>query len=360
MIKNSRSIQEYLNLFNINIGCLNDKLRNAQSAFVKAGDVKLATTPYSIVYQEDRIKLKHYGILKSAQQKLNTPLLVVYALVNRETMLDLNPTQSVVKALMANGVDLYMIDWGYPTYNDKYLTIGDHVLGYMNNVVDCIRKRSGVKQLNIMGICMGGTLSLMYSALFPGKVKNLVLTVTPANFETREGLLHQWVSGLDVDTLVDTHGNIPGYMLNLIFLMLSPVRLMIEKYVIFLEHSSDPAFTENFLRMEKWIFDCPDVPGETFRQFITDCYQNNLLINSKMNIDGHRIDLKNISMPLLNITADYDMLVPTSSCYLPKDKTGSNDTETVCLKTGHIGIYVSRKTQQHFTPKIVNWLRVRD
>ena len=56
-------------------------------------------------------------------------------------------------------------------------------------------------------------------------------------------------------------------------------------------------FVENFIRMEKWIFDSPDVPGETFRQFITDCYQKNLLIQSKLEVGGQTVDLKKITMP---------------------------------------------------------------
>jgi polyhydroxyalkanoate synthase len=253
-----------------------------------------------------------------------------------------------------------MIDWGYPEYNDKYLTLGDHVLGYIDTVVDVIRTRCKVRRLNLMGVCMGGTLAVIYAALFPEKVKNLVSTVTPLNFRTQKGLLNQWLQGLDVDKLVDTFGNIPGALLNLIFLLLNPVRLLVDKYVTFLERSNETAYVENFVRMEKWIFDSPDVPGETFRQFVKDCYQRNLLIENQMEIDGHLIDLGKISMPVLNIYARHDHLVPWETCHLPSEKVASNDVENICLETGHIGIYVSRKSQRQFAPKIADWLRHRE
>jgi polyhydroxyalkanoate synthase len=172
--------------------------------------------------------------------------------------------------------------------------------------------------------------------------------------------LNQWLQGFNVDKLVDSFGNIPGALLNLIFLMLNPVRLVVDKYVMFLERSNDTAFVENFIRMEKWIFDSPDVPGETFRQFAKDCYQRNLLIENLMTIDGHCIDLGKMSMSILNIYARYDHLVPWETCYLPSEKVASNDVENICLETGHIGIYVSRKSQRHFAPKIADWLRLRD
>ncbi|MGD9014352.1 MAG: class III poly(R)-hydroxyalkanoic acid synthase subunit PhaC, partial [Desulfobacterales bacterium] len=69
-------------------------------------DSDIATTPYEVVYQEDRVKLKHY--IPVTDIKYKTPLLVVYALINRETMLDLQPGRSVVETLLAHGVDLYM------------------------------------------------------------------------------------------------------------------------------------------------------------------------------------------------------------------------------------------------------------
>jgi len=107
-------------------------------------------------------------------------------------------------------------------------------------------------------------------------------------------------------------------------------------------------FVENFLRMEKWIFDSPDLPGEVFRQFIKDCYQENKLIRNRLKVGGRRVDLKKISMPLLNIYGRFDHLVPPEACDQLTRHVGSTDTEDICLDTGHIGIYVSSKCQKEF------------
>ena len=139
-----------------------------------------------------------------------------------------------------------------------------------------------IEKINLMGICMGGTFWVIYSALYPEKIKNLITTVTPTNFDTEQGLLHVWMKHMDVDRMVDSFGNMPGDIMNFGFLLLNPARLMIDKYVSLLENIDDSRFVENFVRMEKWIFDSPDVPGETFRQFIKDLYQENLLINNQM------------------------------------------------------------------------------
>lgn len=330
----------------------------AKDVLLSRLNTEIAPTPYDVVYEEDRVKLKHYKPVREIAYK--TPLLVTYAMVNRETMLDLQHGRSVVQRFLDAGIDLYMIDWWYPTRKDRYLTIDDHVNGYMDSMVDVVRKETGRNQLNLMGICMGGTYSVMYAALHPRKIKNLVLTVTPVNFDTDQGLLNVWARSIDADAMVDAYGNIPGDILNLGFLLLNPPRLMVDKYVGFLENIDDRDFVENFVRMEKWIFDSPDLPGETFRQFIKDLYQKNLLFKNMMELNGKRIDLKKITMPVLNIYARYDHLVPPEACQFTTGKVGSRDTEDVSLDTGHIGIYVSSKTQREFAPKIIEWLRERD
>ncbi len=333
------------------------KVQKASEVLLGSLETDISVTPHEIVYAEDRVKLKHYT---PAEKKHDLPLLIVYALINRETMLDLQPGRSVIQNFLDEGIEIYMIDWGYPTRKDRYLTIDDHVNGYMDNIVDFIRDRHDLPKINLMGICMGGAFSVMYAALHSEKIKNLVTTVTPTNFDTDKGLLHIWMRNAGADLFTDTYGNMPGDVMNLGFLLLNPARLMIDKYVGFFENIDNKAFVENFIRMEKWIFDSPDVPGETFRQFIVDCYQKNLLIQSKLELGGKRVDLKNITMPLLNFYGKYDHLVPPEACELLTRHVGSNDVEDICLNTGHIGIYVSSKCQKEFSPKIARWLKERE
>lgn len=355
----TQSIAVDLILKNLAKGTEAAKTRAKKASEVLLGPLEtdIATTPYEVVYQEDRVKLKHY---KPEKIEHKIPLLVVYALINRETMLDLQPGRSVVQSFMDHGVEVYMVDWGYPTRKDRYVSIDDHVNGYMDNIVDFILERHQLPRLNLMGICMGGAFSVMYSALHPEKIKNLITTVTPTNFDTDKGLLHVWMKGMNMDELAKSFGNMNGDLMNLGFLLLNPARLMFDKYVGFMENADKKEFVENFIRMEKWIFDSPDVPGETFRQFISDCYHKNLLIQSKLELGGKRVDLSRITMPLLNMYGKFDHLVPPEAAELLPSKVGSKDVEDICLPTGHIGIYVSSKIQKLFVPKISEWLKERE
>lgn len=333
-------------------------LREARNVLLSPMNTDIATTPYEVVYEEDRVKLKYYK--PDTEFRLTHPFLIVYAQVNRETMLDLQPRRSVVETFLNAGLDFYMIDWGYPTRKDRYLTLDDHINGYIDNIVEFILEKHKMPKLHLMGICQGGTFCVAYTALHPEKIKNLVTTVTPTNFDTDDSLLNIWSRALNPDELVEAYGNIPGDIMNLGFLLLNPARLMIDKYVGFLENVNNFNFVENFVRMERWIFDSPDLPAETFREFITNFYKKNLLIKNELEVGGKKVDLKKITMPVLNIYAKYDHLVPPAACNQFVSKIGSQDKEDLCLDTGHIGIYVSSKTQKEFGPKIIRWLMERD
>lgn len=317
-------------------------------------DTSVGATPSELVYQEDKMKLFHYI---PVQKKLHSPpILMVYALINRQYMLDLQPDRSVIQYLINQGLDVYIIDWGYPTPMDRFITLEDYIEGYLNNAVDEVLRHSGASKVTLAGICQGGTFSAIYSALHPDKIKNLVTIVAPIDFDTNTGLLNIWSQVLDVDKMVDAFGNIPGDFMNIGFLLMNPFRLMLDKYIGFMINIDDKNFVNNFVRMEKWIFDSPDQVGECWREFIRDCYQKNLLVQNKLQIGDKTVNLKNITMPVLNIFAEYDHLVPPACSRDFTKHVGSKDTEIASFPTGHIGIFVSSRSQKEICPRLSEWI----
>lgn len=343
-----------------------EKLVNGIDIFnrLREQEIEIGVTPKQEVYREDKVVLYHFQ--SQAKNLFHIPILIVYALVNRPYIVDLQEGRSLVANLLKLGLDVYLIDWGYPDQDDRWLTIDKYINGYINNCVDVIRSRHNLEQINLLGICQGGTFSLCYSSLYPEKVKNLITMVTPVDFHINEGLLNVWsgsslgTQALDVDLLVDTLGNIPGNFLNFVFVMLKPFQLGVKKYIDILEIVEYEDKLLNFLRMEKWIFDSPDQAGETFRQFIKDFYQENKLIKGQIEIGNKRVDLGNIRIPILNIYAEQDHLVlPASSLALEK-YVGSVDYTVRSFPVGHIGMYVSGKVQKDLPPTIADWLKARE
>ncbi len=330
------------------------KLLKGLENMLQVRDVETGATPKETVYQEDKVKLYHYK--PTTKKVVPVPLLVVYALVNRQYMMDLQQDRSLFKKLLEGGIDLYVIDWGYPTKMDKYLTMEDYILGYLDNIVDFVREWTGNDKINVMGVCQGGTFSFIYSALFPEKVKNLVLMVAPVDFDTRDGLLNVWSKVMDADLMVDVMGNIPGEFMNLGFLFLKPFQLILDKYVGLLDNFDDPDIVQNFLRMEKWIFDSPDQAGESIRKFIKDLYQENKLVKGKFVLGGRRVDPKKITMPVLNIYGEQDHLVPPHCSRCVEKVVASKDITTKAFPLGHIGMYVSSRSQKDLAPTVSQWL----
>ncbi|WP_006787999.1 class III poly(R)-hydroxyalkanoic acid synthase subunit PhaC [Thiorhodospira sibirica] len=335
------------------------KLTHGFQNLLEMGDeIPTGVTPREVIYQEDKMTLYRYQPSTTAVQN-PVPVLIVYALVNRPYMTDLQDNRSTVKGLLEAGMDVYLIDWGYPDRSDRYLGLDDYLNGYLDRCVDVICERHKRDAINLLGICQGGTFSLCYSAMHPEKVANLVTMVTPVDFQTPDNMLSAWVQHVDIDLVADTLGTIPGEMLNWTFLNLKPYRLIMQKYIDMVDVLEDKKQIDGFLRMEKWIFDSPDQAGEAYRQFLKDFYQQNKLINGGLVIGDYEVDLKNVTMPVLNVFATEDHLVPPDASKALKNVVGTKDYTEISFKGGHIGIYVSGRAQKEVPPSIGRWLDER-
>ena len=332
---------------------------------VPPGFAKLAgTVPVDVgpsardeVYREDKTRLYRYKPLAADPHAV--PILIVYALVNRPYIMDLQEGRSLVRGLLEAGLDVYLLDWGYPDEDDKALTLDDYINRYLGHSVDFVSRHSGAGRVNLLGVCQGGTFCLCYTALHQHKVANLVASVTPVDFHTRRDLLSHLVRHVDIDLCVDTLGNVPGEFLNWLFLLLKPYRLTGKKYLDALDILDDEDKLATFMRMEKWIFDSPDQAGEAFRQFARDFYQGNKLVKGEVRIGADRVDLERITIPILNIYASNDHLVPLDASKALAGCISSEDYTELELPGGHIGIYVGAGSRDTLPAAVNDWLRER-
>ncbi|MFZ1828995.1 MAG: class III poly(R)-hydroxyalkanoic acid synthase subunit PhaC [Candidatus Competibacteraceae bacterium] len=339
------------------IETFSNRLKQGAQTLAEVGEIETGVSPREPVYQEDKLTLYRYQ--PRVDQPHAVPLLIVYALVNRPYMMDLQEDRSMIRGLLDAGLDVYLVDWGYPDAGDRTLTLADYVQRYLGHCVDVLRDRCGVDKINLLGVCQGGALSLCHTALYPARIRNLVTMVTPVDFQTPDNVLSHLIRHVDVDLLVNTLGNVPGQMLNFAFLSLSPFRLAGQKYVDLVDIFDDAQALKNFLRMEKWIFDSPDQAGEAFRQFAKDFFQQNKLIKGEVIIGDRQVDLREVVMPVLNVYATQDHLVPPAASKALAECCGSRDYAELLFRGGHIGIYVSSRAQREVPPAIAAWLLAR-
>ena len=336
------------------------RLARLPTLLQRAQRIKKGATTSEVVYELDHIKLLHYPT--ETPPKYATPLVFVFALVNRPYILDLKPDRSVVNHFVQHGFDTYLVDWGAPSHADRFLTLDDYVNGYLANIVDFLRERTESQQVNILGYCMGGTMSAMFTALHQDRVKNLILLAAGIDFSTRDGLLNLWTRPeyFDVDKFVDAFGNCPAEFLQTSFLLLKPVQNLIEKPINFFEKADDDEAIDDFLTMETWLNDNISVAGEVYREFVKYLYQQNLLVQNKMPIGKHTVDLRKITCPVLNIMAKADDLVPCAQSMPFNDLVSSKDRQSILCPAGHIGLAVGSKAQREVWPQACEWLAKRD
>ena len=322
-------------------------------------NVEVGQTPSEVVYTENKLELLHYE--SQTEEQHAVPILIVYALINKPFILDLQPDRSVIRRLLEAGHDVYMIDWNEPSKLDQYLTLDDYVNRYMDNCVDVVRERSGQDAINVLGYCMGGTMSTMYASLHPEKVRNLGLMAAGLCFDGTGGVLEEWgdeqyYSPRDV---TETFGNAPAEMLDMGFALMDPVANYVSKYVRLYDNIENDDFVENFGRMERWLSEGIDVAGAAYAQFLEDIYQENKLYNNELYLDGKHVDLNEIDMPVLQIMGEYDHLVPSEASKPFNDVIASEDVTTLEQSTGHIGLSVSGSSHAELWPEVCEWFAER-
>ncbi len=279
--------------------------------------------------------------------------------MNRQDVLDLQPDRSLMKKLLDEGLDIYIMDWGYPQKRHRYLTMEDYILGFMNDAVDFVRKSTGNKKIHKMGICQGGTFSAIYASIFPEKLQSLTTYVAPYDFSGNECMLYRWTKDLDIDAMIDANnGLVKADMIDNGFAMLKP-SANISKYLGIMDSLDNEEKMINFLRMEKWKADCPDQAGEMFRKYIKDLWQGNKLIKGEFELGGYQVNLKNATMPFLNIYATDDNIIPNSSTVPVNEVIGSKDKEMYPFPGGHIGVFVGARSQKELGPKVAQWVMER-
>ncbi|MDE1821362.1 MAG: alpha/beta fold hydrolase [Euryarchaeota archaeon] len=340
-----------------------EKLRKAWDLALHPPKIEVGVTPADVVLREGRMRLLHYRCPQGVLKEDRPPVLCVYALINKPYIMDLQPGLSVVETLLSRGLDVFLIDWGTPNELDRDLTLHDYVNGYVGRSVEAVQRETGEAQVHILGYCMGGTFSAMYTALHPENVRTLTLMAAPLDFDTRSSYLNIWAHapGFDAWKIARTFGLIPPEFFNSAFGMLDPLRTSYLKFKDLLERMDDTPFVENFLRMEKWTNDGIPMAGPTYAEFIDKGYQKNLLIKGEWTLDGdkRRVDLKAIDMPLATIVGLKDNLVPPESTEHVLGYVGSKDTTKFQFPGGHIGLSVSRRAHQELWPRYADWVLAR-
>lgn len=318
----------------------------------------LGSTPKDIILSKGTMNLYHYRPL--ADEIYRIPILIVMATTNRGYILDMVPGQSFIEFLLKKGFDVYMLDWTAPRPEEKSLRMEDYVLGFIPDCVKRVQEDSGETDVNVIGYCFGGVLSLLYASIFhDGPVKNLVCFTTPIDF--REMKLFQNFSDrryFDVDRLVDGVGNVPPEMILSSFEMLRPASRAVGQIQLW-ENIWNDEYVKSFRMFDRWAQDTLPLAGEYFRQTTKDLMWDNKLYNGTMTVGGRSADISKIKVPVLHAVAEHDHIVPYDAAKPLISKIGSTDKTEVILKGGHVSLVAGANAIKRLWPKLDSWLSER-
>ncbi len=328
--------------------------------------IETGRTPREVVWEKGKARLYRYGT--DDEKRFAVPVLLVYALILRPYVLDLVPGNSLVEYLVDEGFDVYLLDWGVPDGEDSDLSFENYVLDYMPEAVERVLATSGAGGLTLFGYCQGGTMSVIYSALSPGAPPaNLVLLATPTDFAPDDpGLLGLWTywsrqGYFDPNLLIGPSGNVPADEAHRFVegAAGAPLGGYLGGYANPWSILARGRPTKSFLAVSKWVDDGVPFPGAAFRQWVRDFYQQNRLVAGELELRGHRVDMSEISCPVLNIAGRKDYICPESQARATMDLLASEDKEFLVLDAGHVGLMCSPMAREELWPRVRDWLEPR-
>lgn len=311
------------------------------------GQVTVEASERRLIAELHGARLYRYGPARNPRA-----LFIIYALINRPYLLDLEPDRSLLRRLGEHGLSCYVLEWA-PARDSAALGLCAHVEQLLTPCLQRVREDSANPQVDVLGVCQGGVLALGLVSHCPTLVRRLITMVTPVDFHAPDFHLARLARHLDTSHILDERACVPGARLTAGFLALQPMRLTMGKYLALL--AADRSGLESFLRLENWVFDNPDHPGALFLDFVSWFIQRNAWMYGGVDFTTKRWALHRIQVPVLNVYALADHIVPPASSRPLRQLLGGH-CDDFAFPAGHIGIYVSRRAQQAVPAKLVNWL----
>lgn len=275
-----------------------------------------------------------------------TPILLVYAWINRPDVLDLSPQQSLIACLQAQGLAVWLLDWADSGAHG--LTLDDYVEQLLQPALQEVCLASQRSRVSVLGICQGGTLALSLALKQTAKndstIASLSLAVTPIDFHSADDRLSAWSQTLPAASLATVQAHSPA-TLNLAFLNLKPYSLRTGKYLSLLTQPCSAAALANFLRLEHWLLSGPLLSGPALATYLERYYQHNILCRNAQKGESQTMTLDAVQCPLQVLIADQDHIVPPAAS-LAVSVLMASPVQIERLPAGHIGVLVGRQRER--------------
>lgn len=309
----------------------------------------LATSKGSVVYQNELIQLIQYEpVTKKVHQ---TPLLIMPAWINKYYIFDLQEKNSFVKWATEQGHTVFVISWVNPDETLSGKDFSDYLKEGPLAALDAIEKATGEKEVNAIGYCLGGTLLAITLAYLKAKgeesrIKSATYLTTLVDY-SEVGDLSVFIDDSCLSAIEDrmsAHGFMPAEDMSQTFNMLRSNDLIWSFYINNYLMGKTP-FPFDILY---WNSDSTRLPLEMNRFYLRNFYQKNLLVKPEgVEINGVKINLRNIETPAYVLSTKDDHIAPWKSTYLT-GQTFSGPVTFTLAESGHVAGVISPPSKQKY------------
>ena len=326
------------------------KLRQADTSAFEVGR-NLANTPGKVVARSDLAEIIQYA--PTTEKVLKRPLLICPPWINKFYILDLNPEKSFIRWAVDQGHTVFVISWVNPDERHGTMSWEDYIRDGLEFGLDAIEEATGEKAVNAIGYCVGGTLLAAALALLAkrgdDRIQSATFFTTQVDF-VHAGDLKVFVDEEQISALersMSEKGYLEGTRMATAFNML---------------RSSDliwPYVVNNYMRGKEpmpfdllyWNSDSTRMAAANHSYYLRNCYLENNLSSGKMVLDGERVSLGDVTVPVYNLATREDHIAPARSVFEGSRYFGG-EVEYVMAGSGHIAGVVnppSLKKYQHWT-----------
>lgn len=327
-------------------------------SFAWAQEINALGNQAEVIAEAGSTQLLKYKALKKKSTTL--PMVFIPSFINRYYVLDLLPEKSLLQYYLQSGFDVYLLNWGEPEEEDKWLSLETFFQVHLDYLFSKMKTDAQTEKFHLLGQCLGGQIGLLFSLLKPNQVASLSLITTPVDFD-HGGKLTDWArhNTLNLSQFIEARGNAPWLWMQLGFLGMKPVQ-MVMKYKKLFERRNDPQFMRNFLALETWSFDNINVRGQFFLTLIQEFYKNNAWLNAGFEFCGKKLKISDLQVPVSVLNAEDDHIVPLDATLHQDQVPQVKNYKRWDCRGGHIGALIGGYSQQTVWPQMVKWIKQHD
>jgi poly-beta-hydroxyalkanoate depolymerase len=321
-------------------------------ATATAGPEPCWITPNQVLLELDSVRLRDFSTSADGTASL---ICAPYAL-HGATITDLAPGHSLVAVLRDACLKrLFVTDWRSATPEMRFHSI-DNYLADLNVLVDELGGR-----VNLIGLCQGGWMALIYAARFACKVRTLVLAGAPIDIGAGRSRLSDLARNTPISVfkeLVEVgHGRVLGQRLLPLWNQGSIDREMIHRILQCPDGLESPAFQNVEARFRQWQARTVDLPGTYYLQVVERLFKQNQLPAGSFEALGRAVDLSTVQCPIFLLSARDDEIVAAEQLFAVERLVGSNcriqKTVTSCT---HLGLFMGHTTLSEAWPILARWI----